>query len=159
MSAADLFLLTSQGKDGGWGTRGNREFQGQKHFLVQPNRKERLGIIINYFYYSAAVKRTIKGPCSPLCSLLHALTPSPPPFSFFFFSFNSCSLQGSKDLTLSLRLEVGEAQKQIVKALDWKKKPQPQHKPGEKSVKCTVIHRATWFGFREDKGGGSARET
>lgn len=149
MSAADLFLLTSQGKDGGWGKRGNREFQGQRHFLVQPNRKERLGIIINYFYYSVAVKRTIRGLCSLLCPILQALTPLPPPFSFFLsFFLNSGSLQSSRDLTRCLRLEVGEAQKQTVKALEWKKKkktiPQKtQHKLSEKSVKRTVTH--TWL--------------
>lgn len=74
----------------GWGRkRGNRELQGQRHFLIQRNMKERLAIIIviNYFYYSRAAKGTIKGQCSPFCPLLHTPTPffPPPPLFFYFF--------------------------------------------------------------------------
>lgn len=31
-------------------------------------------------------------------------------------------------------------------------KKKTQHAPSEKSVKRTVTHTATWFGFREDEG-------
>lgn len=161
MSAADLFLLTSQGKDGGWGKRGNREFQGQRHFLVQPNRKERLGIIINYFYYSVAVKRTIRGLCSLLCPILQALTPLPPPFSFFLsFFLNSGSLQSSRDLTRCLRLEVGEAQKQTVKALEWKKKKNnPPKNPTQAQREVGKTHRYTHMALGKTRWGESTRDT
>lgn len=53
-----------------------------------------------------------------------------------------------------------EAQKQTVKALDWKKntKPTPTQAQREVSKTHRYTHTAPWFGCREDKEGEGARE-